>query len=161
MSDLDAGVLAEKLDIEPERVEKALSEMGVPYSAPPAEPTESGLYVTADREWLLWLHSDGTGWGLTKVKGVSNNRTSWMGGALWLTTDWTLVVQTLGNGAFPLMTLEEALRAPSGLEALDDWCATEVGETLVGPELDHDYRMGRIDGINAVRRRLMGEDEDK
>lgn len=38
MSDLDAGVLAEKLGIGPERVEKALSEMGVPYSAPPAEP---------------------------------------------------------------------------------------------------------------------------
>lgn len=36
MSDLDAGVLAQKLGIGPERVEKALSEMGVPYSAPPA-----------------------------------------------------------------------------------------------------------------------------
>lgn len=161
MSDLDAGVLAEKLGIGPERVEKALSEMGVPYSAPPAEPTESGFYVTADREWLLWLHSDGTGWGRTEIKGASNNRTSWTDGALWLTTGWTLVVRTLGNRAFPLMTLEEALRTPVGLEALDDWCATEVGETLVGPELDHDYRMGRIDGINAVRRRLMGEDEDK
>lgn len=53
MSDLDVGVLAQKLGVGPERVEKALSEMGVPYSAPPAEPTESGLYVTADREWLL------------------------------------------------------------------------------------------------------------
>lgn len=154
MSDLDVGVLAEKLGIGPERVEKALSEMGVPYSAPPAEPTESGLYVTADREWLLWLHSDGTGWGCTEIKGASNNRTSWTDGALWLTTGWTLVVRTLGNRAFPLMTLEEALRAPSGLEALDDWCAGEVGETLMGPELDHDYRMGRIDGINAVRRRI-------
>lgn len=154
MSDLDVGVLAEKLGIGPERVEKALSEMGVPYSAPPAEPTESGLYVTADREWLLWLHSDGTGWGRTEIKGASNNRTSWTDGALWLTTGWTLVVRTLGNRAFPLMTLEEALRAPSGLEALDDWCAGEVGETLMGPELDHDYRMGRIDGINAVRRRI-------
>ena len=40
MSDLNAGILAEKLGIGPERVEKALSEMGVPYSAPPAEPTE-------------------------------------------------------------------------------------------------------------------------
>lgn len=154
MSDLDVGVLAEKLGIGPERVEKALSEMGVPYSAPPAEPTESGLYVTADCEWLLWLHSDGTGWGRTEIKGASNNRTSWTDGALWLTTGWTLVVRTLGNRAFPLMTLEEALRAPSGLEALDDWCAGEVGETLMGPELDHDYRMGRIDGINAVRRRI-------
>lgn len=154
MSDLDVGVLAEKLGIGPERVEKALSEMGVPYSAPPAEPAESGLYVTADREWLLWLHSDGTGWGRTEIKGASNNRTSWTDGALWLTTGWTLVVRTLGNRAFPLMTLEEALRAPSGLEALDDWCAGEVGETLMGPELDHDYRMGRIDGINAVRRRI-------
>lgn len=154
MSDLDVGVLAEKLGIGPERVEKALSEMGVPYSAPPAEPTESGLYVTADREWLLWLHSDGTGWGRTEIKGASNNRTSWTDGALWLTTGWTLVVRTLGNRAFPLMTLEEALRAPSGLEVLDDWCAGEVGETLMGPELDHDYRMGRIDGINAVRRRI-------
>lgn len=154
MSDLDVGVLAEKLGIGPERVEKALSEMGVPYSAPPAEPTESGLYVTADREWLLWLHSDGIGWGCTEIKGASNNRTSWTDGALWLTTGWTLVVRTLGNRAFPLMTLEEALRAPSGLEALDDWCAGEVGETLMGPELDHDYRMGRIDGINAVRRRI-------
>lgn len=154
MSDLDVGVLAEKLGIGLERVEKALSEMGVPYSAPPAEPTESGLYVTADREWLLWLHSDGTGWGRTEIKGASNNRTSWTDGALWLTTGWTLVVRTLGNRAFPLMTLEEALRAPSGLEALDDWCAGEVGETLMGPELDHDYRMGRIDGINAVRRRI-------
>ncbi len=154
MSDLDVGVLAEKLGIGPERVEKALSEMGVPYSAPPAEPTESGLYVTADREWLLWLHSDGTGWGRTEIKGASNNRTSWTDGALWPTTGWTLVVRTLGNRAFPLMTLEEALRAPSGLEALDDWCAGEVGETLMGPELDHDYRMGRIDGINAVRRRI-------
>lgn len=116
MSDLDAGVLAEKLGVGPERVEKALSEMGVPYSAPPAEPTESGLYVTADREWLLWLHSDGTGWGRTEIKGASNNRTSWTDGALWLTTGWTLVVRTLGNRAFPLMTLEEALRAPSGDE---------------------------------------------
>lgn len=53
MSDLDAGVLAQKLGIKPERVEKALSEMGVPYSAPPAEPTEPGFYVTADRKWLL------------------------------------------------------------------------------------------------------------
>lgn len=53
MSDLDAGVLAQKLGIGPERVEKALSEMGVPYSALPAEPAESGFYVTADREWLL------------------------------------------------------------------------------------------------------------
>lgn len=120
MSDLDAGVLAQKLGIGPERVEKALSEMGVPYSALPAEPAESGFYVTADREWLLWLRSDGTGWGRTEIKGASNNRTSWTDGALWLTTDWTLVVRTLGDGAFPLMTLEEALRAPSGLEALDD-----------------------------------------
>lgn len=87
MSDLDAGVLAQKLGIGPERVEKALSEMGVPYLAPPAEPNESGFYVTADREWLLWLHSDGTGWGRTEIKGVSNNRTSWTDGALWLTTD--------------------------------------------------------------------------
>lgn len=158
MSDLDAGVLAEKLGIGPERVEKALSEMGVPYSALPAEPAESGFYVTADREWLLWLHSDGTGWGRTEIRGVSNNRTCWTDGAFWRTTDWTLVVRTLGDGAFPLMTLEEALGA---MEALDDWCATEVGETLVGPELDHDYRMGRIDGINAVRRRLAGKDEDK
>lgn len=161
MSDLDAGVLAEKLGIGPERVEKALSEMGVPYSAPPAEPTEPGFYVTADRKWLLWLHSDGTGWGLTKVKGVSNNRTSWTDGALWLTSDWTLVVRTLGDGAFPLMTLEEALRAPSGLEALDDWCADEVRETLMDPKLDPHYRTGRMDGINAVRRRLAGKDEDK
>lgn len=158
MSDLDAGVLAQKLGIGPERVEKALSEMGVPYASPTDEPTESGFYVTADREWLLWLHSDGTGWGRIEIKGASNNRTSWTDGALWLTTDWTLVVRTLGNRAFPLMTLEEALGA---MEALDDWCAAEVGETLVGPELDHDYRMGRIDGINAVRRRLAGEDEDK
>lgn len=161
MSDLDAGVLAEKLGIGPERVEKALSEMGVPYSAPPAEPTESGLYVTADREWLLWLHSDGTGWGRTEIKGASNNRTSWTDGTLWLTTSWTLVVRTLGNRAFPLMTLEEALRAPVESEALDDWCADEVRETLMDPELNPDYRTGRIDGINAVRRRLMGEDEDK
>lgn len=161
MSDLDAGVLAEKLGIGPERVEKALSEMGVPYSAPPAEPTESGLYVTADREWLLWLHSDGTGWGRTEIKGASNNRTSWTDGALWLTTGWTLVVRTLGNRAFPLMTLEEALRTPVESEALDDWCADEVRETLMDPELNPDYRTGRIDGINAVRRRLMGEDEDK
>lgn len=58
-----------------------------------------------------------------EIKGTSNNRTSWTDGALWLTTDWTLVVRTLGDGAFPLMTLEEALRAPVGLEALDDWCA--------------------------------------
>lgn len=158
MSDLDAGVLAQKLGIGPERVEKALSEMGVPYSTPPAEPAKSGLYVTADRKWLLWLHSDGTGWGRTEIKGASNNRTSWTDGALWLTSDWPLVVRTLGDAAFPLMTLEEALGA---MEALDDWCATEVGETLVGPELDHDYRMGRIDGINAVRRRLAGKDEDK
>ena len=158
MSDLDAGVLAQKLGIGPERVEKALAEMGVPYSAPPAEPTEPGFYVTADRKWLLWLHSDGTGWGRTEIKGASNNRTSWTDGALWLTSDWPLVVRTLGDAAFPLMTLEEALGA---MEALDDWCATEVGETLVGPELDHDYRMGRIDGINAVRRRLAGEDEGK
>lgn len=161
MSDLDAGILAEKLGIGPERVEKALSEMGVPYSAPPAEPTESGLYVTADREWLLWLHSDGTGWGRTEIKGVSNNRTSWTDGALWLTTGWTLVVRMLGNRAFPLMTLEEALRVPSGLEALDDWCADEVRETLMDPKLDPKYRTGRIDGINAVRHRLMGEDGDK
>lgn len=158
MSDLDAGVLAQKLGIGPERVEKALSEMGVPYSTLPAEPAESGFYVTADRKWLLWLHSDGTGWGRTEIKGASNNRTSWTDGALWLTSDWPLVVRTLGDAAFPLMTLEEALGA---MEALDDWCATEVGETLVGPELDHDYRMGRIDGINAVRRRLAGKDEDK
>lgn len=151
MSDLDAGVLAQKLGIGPERVEKALSEMGVPYASPTDEPTESGFYVTADREWLLWLHSDGTGWGRTEIKGASNNRTSWTDGALWLTSDWPLVVRTLGDAAFPLMTLEEALGA---MEALDDWCATEVGETLVGPELDHDYRMGRIDGINAVRRRI-------
>lgn len=116
MSDLDAGVLAQKLGIGPERVEKALSEMGVPYSAPPAEPTEPGFYVTADRKWLLWLHSDGTGWGRTEIKGASNNRTSWTDGALWLTSDWPLVVRTLGNRAFPLMTLEEALRAPSGDE---------------------------------------------
>lgn len=161
MSDLDAGILAEKLGIGPERVEKALSEMGVPYSAPPAEPTESGLYVTADREWLLWLHSDGTGWGRTEIKGVSNNRTSWTDGALWLTTGWTLVVRTLGNRAFPLMTLEEALRAPTGSGALDDWCADEVRETLMDPRLDPHYRTGRIDGINAVRHRLMGEDGDK
>lgn len=158
MSNLDAGILAEKLGIGPERVEKALSEMGVPYSVPPAEPTESGFYVTADREWLLWLHSDGTGWGLTKVEGVSNNRTSWTDGALWLTTDWTLVVRTLGNRAFPLMTLEEALRA---MESLDDWCADEVRETLMDPKLDPKYRTDRIDGINAVRHRLMGEDGDK
>lgn len=158
MSDLDAGVLAQKLGIGPERVEKALSEMGVPYSTLPAEPAESGFYVTADRKWLLWLHSDGTGWGRIEIKGASNNRTSWTDGALWLTSDWPLVVRTLGDAAFPLMTLEEALGA---MEALDDWCATEVGETLVGPELDHDYRMGRIDGINAVRRRLAGKDEDK
>lgn len=161
MSDLDAGILAEKLGIGPERVEKALSEMGVPYSAPPAEPTESGLYVTADREWLLWLHSDGTGWGRTEIKGVSNNRTSWTDGALWLTTGWTLVVRTLSNRAFPLMTLEEALRAPTGSGALDDWCADEVRETLMDPKLDPHYRTGRIDGINAVRHRLMGEDGDK
>ena len=64
----------------------------------------------------MWLHSDGTGWGRTEIKGVSNNRTSWTDGALWLTTGWTLVVRTLGNRAFPLMTLEEALRAPSGDE---------------------------------------------
>lgn len=151
MSDLDAGVLAQKLGIGPERVEKALSEMGVPYSSLPAEPNESGFYVTADRKWLLWLHSDGTGWGRTEIKGASNNRTSWTDGALWLTSDWPLVVRTLGDAAFPLMTLEEALGA---MEALDDWCAGEVGETLMGPELDHDYRMGRIDGINAVRRRI-------
>lgn len=69
MSDLDAGVLAQKLGIGPERVEKALSEMGVPYSALPAEPAESGFYVTADREWLLWLRSDGTGWGRTGNQG--------------------------------------------------------------------------------------------
>lgn len=161
MSDLDAGILAKKLGIGPERVEKALSEMGVPYSAPPAEPTESGLYVTADREWLLWLHSDGTGWGRTEIKGVSNNRTSWTDGALWLTTGWTLVIRTLGNRAFPLMTLEEALRAPTGSGALDDWCADEVRETLMDPKLDPHYRTGRIDGINAVRHRLMGEDGDK
>ena len=161
MSNLDAGILAEKLGIGPERVEKALSEMGVPYSVPPAEPTESGFYVTADREWLLWLHSDGTGWGLTKVEGVSNNRTSWTDGALWLTTDWTLVVRTLGNRVFPLMTLEEALRAPTGLESLDDWCADEVRETLMDPKLDPKYRTDRIDGINAVRHRLLGEDGDK
>lgn len=37
MSDLDAGVLAQKPGIGPERVEKALFEMGVPYSAPPAD----------------------------------------------------------------------------------------------------------------------------
>ena len=161
MSDLDAGVLAQKLGIGPERVEKALSEMGVPYSALPAEPAESGFYVTADREWLLWLRSDGTGWGRTEIKGASNNRTSWTDGALWLTTDWTLVVRTLGNRAFPLMTLEEALRAPTGLESLDDWCADEVRETLLAPKLDPHYRTGRIDGINAVRHRLMGEDGDK
>lgn len=161
MSDLDAGVLAQKLGIKPERVEKALSEMGVPYSAPPAEPTEPGFYVTADRKWLLWLHSDGTGWGRTEIKGASNNRTSWTDGALWLTSDWPLVVRTLGNRAFPLMTLEEALRAPTGSGALDDWCADEVRETLMDPKLDPHYRTGRIDGINAVRRRLMGEDEDK
>lgn len=154
MSDLDAGVLAEKLGIGPERVEKALSEMGVPYSAPPAEPTESGFYVTADREWLLWLHSDGTGWGRTEIKGASNNRTSWTGGALWLTTDWTLVVRTLGDGAFPLMTLEEALRAPTDAEALEGWCGAEVDKAFMDTELDHNYRMGRIDDINAVRRRI-------
>ena len=136
MSDLDAGVLAQKLGIGPERVEKALSEMGVPYSALPAEPAESGFYVTADREWLLWLHSDGTGWGRTEIKGASNNRTSWTDGALWLTTDWTLVVRTLGDGAFPLMTLEEALRAPAGLESLDDWCADEVREILRATDLN-------------------------
>lgn len=158
MCDLDVGVLAEKLGIGPERVEKALSEMGVPYSAPPAEPTESGFYVTADREWLLWLHSDGTGWGLTKVEGVSNNRTSWTDGALWLTTDWTLVVRTLGDGAFPLMTLEEALRAPTGLESLDDWCGAEVDKALMDPKLDPKYRTGRMDGLNSVRRRLAGKD---
>ena len=52
MSDLDAGVLAQKLGIGPERVEKALSEMGVPYSAPPAEPAdEHGVVgVGADLE---------------------------------------------------------------------------------------------------------------
>lgn len=161
MSDLDAGVLAQKLGIGPERVEKALFEMGVPYASPTDEPTESGFYVTADREWLLWLHSDGTGWGRTEIKGASNNRTSWTDGALWLTSDWRLVVRTLGDGAFPLMTLEEALRAPVGLEALDDWCADEVRETLMDPKLDPHYHTGRIDGINAVRRRLMGEDEDK
>lgn len=154
MSDLDVGVLAEKLGIGPERVEKALSEMGVPYSAPPAEPTESGFYVTADREWLLWLHSDGTGWGRTEIKGASNNRTSWTGGALWLTTDWTLVVRTLGDGAFPLMTLEKALGMPAGVEALDDWCADAVRETLMDAELDPDYRAGRMDGLNSVRRRI-------
>lgn len=126
MSDLDAGILAEKLGIGPERVEKALSEMGVPYSHLPQEPAEPGFYVTADREWLLWLHSDGTGWGRTEIKGVSNNRTSWTAGALWLTTDWSRVVRTLGDGAFPLMTLEEALRAPAGTEALDDRCGAEV-----------------------------------
>lgn len=154
MSDLDVGVLAGKLGIEPERVEKALSEMGVPYSVLPAEPAESGFYVTADRKWLLWLHSDGIGWGRTEIKGVSNNRTSWTDGALWRTTDWTLVVRTLGDGAFPLMTLEEALRAPSGLEALDDWCADEVRETLMDAELDPKYRTGRMDGLNSVRRRI-------
>lgn len=158
MSDLDAGVLAEKLGIGPERVEKALSEMGVPYSSLPAEPAESGFYVTADREWLLWLHSDGTGWGRTEIKGASNNRTSWTDGALWLTSDWRLVVRTLGDEAFPLMTLEEALRAPVGLEALDDWCADEVRETLMDPELDPKYRTGRMDGLDSVRRRLAGKD---
>lgn len=139
MSDLDAGVLAEKLGIGPEHVEKALSEMGVPYSAPPAEPTESGFYVTADREWLLWLHSDGTGWGLTKVKGVSNNRTSWTDGALWLTTDWTLVVRTLGDGAFPLMTLEEALRAPAESPAASDDDAAVERAAVAMFRLDTDW----------------------
>lgn len=158
MSDLDAGVLAGKLGIEPERVEKALTEMGVPYSRLPAEPTEPGFYVTADRKWLLWLHSDGTGWGRTEIKGASNNRTSWTDGALWLTTDWPLVVRTLGDGTFPLVTLEEALGMPAGVEALDDWCADAVGEALMDAELDPDYRAGRIDGLNSVRRRLMGED---
>ena len=47
MSDLDAGVLAQKLGIKPERVEKALSEMGVPYSAPPAEPAEPVATIKA------------------------------------------------------------------------------------------------------------------
>ena len=158
MSDLDAGVLAQKPGIGPERVEKALSEMGVPYSAPPAEPDESGFHVTADREWPLWLHSDGTGWGRTEIKGVSNNRTSWTDGALWLTTDRTLVVRTLGDGAFPLMTLEEALRAPSGLESLDDRRADEVRETHMDPELDPKCRTGRMDGLNSVRRRLAEKD---
>lgn len=129
MSDLDVGVLAGKLGIKSDRVEKALSEMGVPYSHLSQEPTESGFYVTADRKWLLWLHSDGTGWGRTEIKGASNNRTSWTTGALWLTTDWSRVVRTLGDGAFPLMTLEEALRAPAEAEALDDWCADEVRGT--------------------------------
>lgn len=59
------------------------------------------------------------------------------------------------------MTLEEALRAPVESEALDDWCADEVHETLMDPELDPKYRTGRMDGLNSVRRRLMGEDEDK
>lgn len=56
------------------------------------------------------------------------------------------------------MTLEEALRAPSGLEALDDWCAAEVRETLMDPELDPKYRTGRMDRLNSVRRRLAGKD---
>ena len=158
MSDLDVGILAQKLGIGPERVEKALFEMGVPYASPTDEPNESGFYVTADREWLLWLHSDGTGWGRTEIKGVSNNRTSWTDGALWLTTDWTLVLRTLGDGAFPLMTPEEALRAPSGLESLDDWCAAKVRETHMDPELDPKYRTGRMDGLNSVRRRLAEKD---
>ena len=59
------------------------------------------------------------------------------------------------------MTLEEALRAPVESEALDDWCADEVRETLMDTKLDPHYRTGRIDGINAVRRRLAGKDEDK
>lgn len=56
------------------------------------------------------------------------------------------------------MTLEEALRAPTGLESLDDWCADEVRETLMDPKLDPKYRTGRMDGLNSVRRRLAGKD---
>lgn len=154
MSELDADDLAGRLGVDPGRVRRVLSEMGVPYSTLPDEPHEPGLYVTADRRWLLWLHSDGSGWGLTQVKGASNNRTSWTDGAGWLTDDWGLVVRTLGGEAFPLLTLERALNTPADLEALEGWCSARVGEVLMDPTLDPKYRSGRIDGLNSVRLHL-------
>ena len=156
MRELDVDGLAERLGVDPGRVREALDGMGVPYASLPAEPDEAGFYVTADRKWLLRLHSDGSGWGRTEVKGASNNRTSWTEGAQWLTGDAGLVSRTLGGAAFPLMTLEEAL-APAGAEGLAGWLRARVDETLMDPTLDPGYRTGRIDGLNEVRRRIAKE----
>ena len=157
MRELNVDDLAERLGIDPGRVREALDGMGVPCSVLPAEPDEAGFYVTADRRWLLWLHSDGTGWGRAEINGTSNNRTSWTPGAQWLTDDWGLVARTLGETAFPLMTLEEALDTPAGAEGLDDWLRARVDGTLIDPTLDPRYRTGRIDGLNEVRRRIAKE----